>query len=108
MSLQNVFTTGILTRQDAVHMMAGIFILVSLALYYWVSEWFLIVPAFVGANLFQYGLSGFCPAATIFGMLGLPDAKDLHDQINSDKSPNSVPKKTIIPSEENKTSLEVV
>ncbi len=108
MSLQNVFTTGILTRQDAVHMMAGIFILVSLALYYWVSEWFLIFPAFVGANLFQYGLSGFCPAATIFGMLGLPDAKDLHDQINSDKSPNSVPKKTIIRSEENKTSLEVV
>lgn len=62
------------SRQDAVHIMAGTFILVSLALYYWVSEGFLIVVAFVGANLFQYGFTGFCPAALIFGFMGLPDA----------------------------------
>lgn len=61
-------------QQDAVHMMAGTFILVSLALYYWVSVWFLIVPTFVGANLLQYGITKFCPAAYIFGLLGLPDA----------------------------------
>jgi len=68
-----LLNTGSLSRVDAVHLMAGTFILVSLALYYWVSEWFLIIPAFVGANLFQYGLTGACPAEYVFGkLLGLP------------------------------------
>lgn len=68
-----ILNTGKTSRVDAVHLMAGVFILVSLALYYWVSEWFLIVPAFVGANLFQFGLSGMCPAEFVFGLLGLEE-----------------------------------
>ncbi len=63
-----------MSRQSAVNVMAGSFILISLALYYWVSEWCLIITTFVGANLFQYGFSGYCPAATVFGMLGFRDA----------------------------------
>jgi hypothetical protein len=73
--LQTVYLKMRLSRQDAVHVMAGAFILISLALYYWVSVWFLIVPTFVGANLFQYGLTGMCPAEMIFAKLGFEDAK---------------------------------
>lgn len=59
--------------------MAGIFILFGLAVYQWVSVWGLIIPAFVGANLLQFGITGFCPAEYIFGVLGLPDEKGSAD-----------------------------
>lgn len=50
---------------------AGVFILISLALsqvhhVYWL--WF---TAFVGANMLQAAFTGFCPAAIIFRRLGL-------------------------------------
>ena len=62
-----------MSRQSAVHVMAGCMILLSLALAYWVSSWWLLPTAFVGLNLFQSGFTGFCPAETIFGKLGLRD-----------------------------------
>ncbi len=40
---------------------AGVFILVSLALGYWVSPWFFLLTAFVGLNLFQSSLTRWCP-----------------------------------------------
>ncbi len=54
-----------------VHVIAGIFILVSLALGYWVSPWWFWFTAFVGLNLFQYGFSGFCPLAIILRRCGV-------------------------------------
>jgi hypothetical protein len=50
---------------------AGSMILLSLALYYWVSPWWLLLTAFVGINLLQSALTGFCPAETILKKLGL-------------------------------------
>jgi hypothetical protein len=52
---------------------AGVFVLVSLALGWWVNPlWFLFI-AFVGLNLLQSSITGFCPlerilsAAHLFG-----------------------------------------
>lgn len=56
---------------NAVLSFAGIMVLASLALGWWVSPWFLLLTAFVGANLLQAGITGFCPAARIFKALGL-------------------------------------
>ena len=50
---------------------AGIVILASLALAYWLSPYWLWVTAFVGANMLQAAFTGFCPAAMIFRKLGL-------------------------------------
>lgn len=55
----------------AVFAMAGTFILASLALGLWVSPWFFAFTAFVGLNMLQAAFTGFCPAAMIFGKLGL-------------------------------------
>jgi hypothetical protein len=44
---------------------AGSMILVSLALAYWHSPYWLWVTAFVGANLLQSSFTGFCPLAMI-------------------------------------------
>ena len=62
-----------MSRQSAVNVFAGCMILLSLALAHWVNPWWLLLTAFVGANLLQYGFTGFCPAEIIFGKLGLPD-----------------------------------
>ncbi len=49
---------------------AGIVILLGSLLTATVSSWFLIAPAFVGANLLQSQLTGFCPLARILGVAG--------------------------------------
>lgn len=45
----------------AVFVFAGAMVLLSLALTYWVSPWFQLLTAFVGLNLLQAGVTGFCP-----------------------------------------------
>ena len=56
--------------------MAGSFVLLSLALAIegsplFVSPWFFLMTAFVGANLFQSGFTRFCPAELILLRLGV-------------------------------------
>lgn len=64
----------------AVSMFAGFMIMASLAAAHFSGQinlthmsW-LWLTAFVGANLFQMGFTGFCPAAKLFKALGLQDA----------------------------------
>ena len=52
-------------------LVAGFFIMVSVALGYLVSPWFLLFTAFVGANLFQSALTGWCPMMTILRRNGV-------------------------------------
>ena len=56
----------------AVLAFAGMMVLASVALVYFVSPWWLLLTAFVGLNLLQSSLTGFCPAAMVFRKLGLP------------------------------------
>ncbi|WP_121254680.1 YgaP family membrane protein [Nocardioides ferulae] len=55
----------------AVFAMAGVFILVSVLLAVTVSTWWLLLTAFVGLNLLQSSITGFCPAALVFRRFGL-------------------------------------
>ncbi|MDX1334820.1 MAG: DUF2892 domain-containing protein [Gammaproteobacteria bacterium] len=55
----------------AIMAMAGTFILISVALGYYHSPYWLLFTAFVGLNLLQSSFTGFCPAAIIFKKLGL-------------------------------------
>jgi len=61
-----------MTVERALRLMAGFFVLVSLALGYFVSPYWLLFTAFVGLNLFQSGLTNWCPAMFILRKLGLP------------------------------------
>ena len=54
-----------------IFMFAGIMILVSLALGYFVSDYWYLLTAFVGVNLIQSSITGFCPAAAVFKKLGM-------------------------------------
>lgn len=54
----------------AVMVFAGVMVLVSLALGYYVSPWWFLLTAFVGIHLVQAPFTGFCPAAMLFRRLG--------------------------------------
>lgn len=63
-----------MTVERALRLMAGTFVLVSLALGYWVNHYWFLFTAFVGLNLFQSGITNWCPAMTILRKLGLRDS----------------------------------
>jgi len=49
---------------------AGVFVLLSLALAYWVSPYWLIFTALVGVNLVQSAFSDWCPAMAFLRRIG--------------------------------------
>ena len=56
-----------------VHVVAGTFILGSLALAHFHSAYWLWFTAFVGANLLQSGLTNWCLLTSILRKLGVPE-----------------------------------
>ncbi len=63
-----------MTVERTLRLMSGAFVLISLALGYWISSYWFLFTAFVGLNLFQSGFTNWCPAMTLFRALGMPDA----------------------------------
>jgi hypothetical protein len=55
-----------------IRVIAGAFVLASLALGWFVSPWFLLFTVFVGLNLFQAGFTNWCLMETILKKLGVP------------------------------------
>ena len=62
-----------MTVDRGVRVVAGTFVLASLALGWWFHPGFFLFTAFVGANLFQSAFTNACPAMSVFRRLGLPD-----------------------------------
>lgn len=52
-------------------LLAGFFVLLSLALGYWVHPAWFLFTAFVGVNLLQSAFTDWCPAMTILRRLGV-------------------------------------
>lgn len=69
-----------MTVQRYIHIFAGLFIMISLALGvqgspFFVNQWWLAFTLFVGANLFQFGITDFCPMGWMLKKLGVPESK---------------------------------
>lgn len=62
----------------AVMALAGTLILLSTLLAVLVSGWWLLLTAFVGANLLQASITGLCPAASILRRLGVRSGCAFH------------------------------
>jgi len=65
-----------MTIERIIRIMAGSFILLSLALGIegspvFISQWFLAFTAFVGFNLLQSGFTGFCPPEILLSKMGI-------------------------------------
>ena len=68
-----------MTVERYIRLMAGAFVMLSLALGVegsplFVNKWFLAFTAFVGFNLFQSAITGFCPPAILLRKLGVKEA----------------------------------
>jgi hypothetical protein len=61
-----------MTIERSVRAIGGAFVLVSLALGTWVNPNWYWFTAFVGANLFQSGFTGWCPMMWFLKKLGVP------------------------------------
>lgn len=64
-----------MTVDRAVRLLAGVIVLVSLALAHWISPNWLWLTGFVGLNLLQSAFTNWCPAMAIFRAMGLKDTK---------------------------------
>jgi hypothetical protein len=71
-----------MSMERVIRIIAGSFILISLALGapaspLFVSQYFLLFTAFVGANLFQSGFTRFCPMEGMLRRVGVRNSVEL-------------------------------
>jgi hypothetical protein len=60
-----------MTADRIVHMVAGTMVLISIALANFVHPAWIWLGVFVGANLFQSGITNFCPLTVILKKAGI-------------------------------------
>ena len=60
-----------MTIDRYLRLIAGAFVMASLALGYWVSPYWYLFTAFVGLNLFQSAFTNGCPMMTILRKAGV-------------------------------------
>lgn len=59
--------------ESFIRILAGTFVLLSVALAHFVSPWWLLLTCFVGLNLIQSAFTGFCPPSLVLRKLGWVD-----------------------------------
>ena len=62
-----------MTVNDYLRAIAGLLILLSVALGYWVYPGFFLFTAFVGLNLLQSAFTKKCPMISALRAIGVPD-----------------------------------
>jgi hypothetical protein len=75
-----------MTIERTLRLMAGIFVLISLALGHWISPYWLLFTAFVGLNLIQSGFTNWCPAMALLRRFGMPEVGASHKCLGSNPS----------------------
>ncbi len=71
-----------MSLERIIRILAGTLVLVGLLLSRLVSGWFLFVDVFVGVNLVQSSLTGFCPAEWILARLGVGRPARLQPEVS--------------------------
>jgi hypothetical protein len=60
-----------MTVDKSIRLIAGLFIMLSVALGHYVNAYWYLFTAFVGLNLFQSGLTNWCPMMALLRKFGL-------------------------------------
>jgi hypothetical protein len=63
-----------MTVERGLRLLAGVMVLLSLALAYFFSHYWLWLTAFAGLNLLQSAFTNWCPAMMILRAMGLKEA----------------------------------
>lgn len=61
--------------ERSLRLIAGAFVLASVALGWYVSPWFYLLTVFVALNLIQSAFTNWCPMITFLRRAGVPDGK---------------------------------
>jgi Inner membrane protein YgaP-like, transmembrane domain len=64
-----------MTVDRYLRMIAGAFVMLTLALGHWVSPYWYLFTGFVGLNLFQSAFTNWCPMMTILRKSGVRDSE---------------------------------
>jgi hypothetical protein len=64
-----------MTVERGVRLMAGVMVLLSLALAHFISLYWLWLTVFVGLNMLQSAFTNWCPAMNILRAMGLKDVE---------------------------------
>jgi hypothetical protein len=62
-----------MTIDNMLHLIAGVFIALSVTLGYYVSPYFFLFTLFIGLNLIQSAFSGWCPMMSFLSWLGFKE-----------------------------------
>jgi hypothetical protein len=62
-----------MTVNESLRAIAGFFVLLSIALGYWIHPGFYLLTAFVGLNLLQSAFTKWCPMMAILRALDVPE-----------------------------------
>ena len=62
--------------EHVIRVMAGVVVLLGVALGFFINEWCLLIPVFAGANLIQSAFTGICPPILLLRRLGWLDKND--------------------------------
>ena len=76
-----------MTVNRFLRMLAGAFVLMSVALGYLVNPGWFLLTAFVGLNLLQSAFTNWCPAITILRKLGVKDYENEYCRMLEKSSP---------------------
>lgn len=60
-----------MTIERTLRLIAGFFVLLSVALGHWVHPYWYFFTAFVGLNLFQSGITNWCPMVWFLQLAGM-------------------------------------
>jgi DUF2892 family protein len=60
--------------ERSIRFIAGIVVLFSVAAGYWLSPWFFLITAAMGANLVQSAFTNWCPMMPVLRSWGIKDA----------------------------------
>ena len=71
-----------MTVNRYLRMIAGAFVMLSVALGYWVSPYWFLFTGFVGLNLFQSAFTNWCPMMTILRKAGVKDCEVSSQTVN--------------------------
>jgi len=63
-----------MTVERGLRLMAGVMVLLSIALTYYLSHYWMWLTVFIGLNLLQSAFTNWCPAMAILRAMGLKDA----------------------------------
>jgi hypothetical protein len=75
-----------MTVERGLRLMAGIMVLLSLALTYYVSHYWMWLTVFIGLNLLQSAFTNWCPAMAILRAIGLKESSCSVDRMEQFRS----------------------